>query len=247
MRRVTLRIPFYLPMPVYTALVNLRRRLRNQPDSAHPRLNLIGDRAVEWSWIMSRVPLGPGEALDFGSETSYLGLFAAQKGFHVTGVDLNPSDWPYVQAGLKFLQGDILTLPLPLNHYDLITNCSTVEHVGLTGRYDVEVGKPDGDFEAMARLRDIMKPNGLMLLTIPVGLDEVFPPLCRVYGQERLPRLLDGFVVEEACYWIKDDANRWVSCSREQALSFKANVPSPDARKDIYALGAFQLRKPANG
>jgi len=42
---------------------------------------LVGDRDVEWSWIVSHMPLGPGEALDFGcGGGSWLGLVAARRG-----------------------------------------------------------------------------------------------------------------------------------------------------------------------
>jgi SAM-dependent methyltransferase len=244
MRRVNITIPIYLPMPLYRLLSTIRKKLRGDTDYRYPLINLVGDRAIEWSWIMSRVPVGPGEALDFGAETSYLGLFATQKGFNVLAVDLNPLNLPYVHPNLRPLQGDLLALPLPSNHFDLIINCSTVEHVGLTGRYDVSESKPDGDLEAMARLLKMLKPNGLMLLTIPVGIDEVFAPFCRVYGSNRLPQLLKGYNIEEESYWVKDEHNRWIACEKERAMHYKAYVPSSDGRKDIYALGAFQLSKP---
>jgi SAM-dependent methyltransferase len=75
---------------------------------------------------------------------------------------------------VRFIQGDLLKLDLPTNHFDLIINCSTVEHVGLVGRYSVTENRPDGDLEAMARLRDLMKPSAIMLLTVPVGQDAIF-------------------------------------------------------------------------
>jgi SAM-dependent methyltransferase len=190
------------------------------------------------------MPSGPGEALDFGTGGSHLALMAAQRDFNVTAVDLEPVQWPYVHPRLRFIQGDILKLPLPREHFDLVINCSTVEHVGLVGRYGVTENRPDGDLEAMAHLQGLMKPGGVMLLTIPVGQDAVFAPLCRVYGRERLPRLLDGYIVEKEAFWVKDDENRWVLCDRETALSFKASAGSWDAMQNVYALGCFVLRRP---
>jgi len=123
-------------------------------------------------------------------------------------------------------------------------NCSTVEHVGLVGRYGVTENRPDGDLEAMARLRELMKPGGIMLLTIPVGRDAVFAPLCRVYGRERLPLLLEGYIVEKEAFWVKDRENRWVQADRETALDFEASAGSWDPLQNVYALGCFVLRKP---
>ena len=85
---------------------------------------------------------------------------AAQRGFEVTAIDLESVQWYYAHKKLHFVQGDILKSSLPTKHYDLIINCSTVEHVGLAGRYGTTYSRPDGDLEAMARLRDLMKPGG---------------------------------------------------------------------------------------
>lgn len=196
--------------------------------------NLAGDRDIEWSWVASQIPSGAGEALDFGPGGSNLGLLAAQKGFNVTSVDLEPVHWPYVHSQLKFVKGDILKLSLSKEHFDLVINCSTVEHVGLSGRYGVEEDRPDGDIGAMTRLCEFMKPEGVMLLTIPVGQDAVFPPLHRVYGAERLPKLLNRYVIKKEEYWIKDEQNQWVTADRNIALSRQA-------QRDLYGLGCFVL------
>src|SRR3990172_974869 len=139
-----------------------------------PAPNLKGDRDVEYSWVAANLPNGPGEAMDFGCSVGWMGLLAARKGFKVTGVDLEPAIWHYEHPNLKFVQGSILKLSFPPNCFDLIINCSTVEHVGLSGRYGVTESRPDGDIEAMKVLNSILKTNGIMLLTIPVGMDKVF-------------------------------------------------------------------------
>lgn len=209
--------------------------------------NLAGDRDIEWSWVASQIPQGPGEALDFGPGESMLGLIAAQKGFRVTAIDRQPVHWKYVHPELRYVQGDILQLSLPLNHFDLVMNCSTVEHVGLAGRYGVREQNVNGDLEAMDRLAKIMKPGAVMLLTIPVGLDAVFAPLCRVFGEKRLPLLLKGFSIEKEDYWTKNDQNQWIPCERERALNFNAWAGSWDPLQNSYALGCFVLRRVGYG
>lgn len=198
--------------------------------------NLAGDRDIEWSWISSQMPSGPGEALDFGNGGSFLGLIAAQRGFHVTAVDLGPVQWSYAHPNLRFMEGDILKLPLPKDHFDLVINCSTVEHVGLAGRYGVTKSCPDGDLEAMVHLRKLLKPGGAMLVTIPVGHDTVFPPLHRVYGFKRLPKLLDGYIVDREEYWVKNAGNCWVLTDKQEALR-------REPAERLYGLGCFVLRR----
>ena len=161
----------------------------------------------------------------------------------MTAVDLEALQWAYVHPRLTFMQGDILSLPLPKEHFNLVVNCSTVEHVGLAGRYGVVVNRTDGDLEAMQRLRELMKPGGLMVLTIPIGQDAVFAPLCRVYGVRRLPWLLNGYTVDKEVFWVKDSQNRWVMSDKETALNFKASAGTWDPLQNVYALGCFVLRR----
>ena len=197
-----------------------------------------GDRDIEYSWIAANMPEGPGNALDFGSGQSYMGLIAARKGFNTIALDLEPVRWFYKHPRFKFIQGDILKLQFPPSYFDLIINCSAIEHVGLAGRYGVTKDRPDGDIEAMKILKIILKPGGKMLLTIPVGQDNVFKPLHRVYGKERLPRLLEGWEILKEEYWIKDEEGYWICVDKETALGREIVHPS------LYGLGLFVLQKP---
>jgi 2-polyprenyl-3-methyl-5-hydroxy-6-metoxy-1,4-benzoquinol methylase len=189
------------------------------------------------------MPSGPGEALDFGAGMTHLSLVAAQRGYKVTALDLESVRWHYVHPSLRFIQGDILKLSLPIEHFDMVINCSTVEHVGLVGRYGVTESHPNGDLEAMVLLRKLIKPGGVMLLTIPVGQDAVIDPLHRIYGAQRLLRLLEGYKVVKEVFWVKDAQNRWVLCDRATALNFKATSTSWDPLQNAYALGLFLLKR----
>ncbi len=229
-------LPVNLPGPLYRFLKKIRDRFRKH---FH---NLLGDRDIEWSFVTAHMPAGPGRALDFGPGGSHLALAAARKGFDVTALDLEKPVFPYLHEHLELAGGDILKFPLQDNSLDLIINCSTVEHVGLVGRYGINESAPDGDLKAMGVLHRSMKPHATMLLTIPVGRDRVFAPFCRVYGDSRLPKLLKGFRIEKEEYWVKDSANRWIQAPKQQALSYEASIGSHPL-KNIYALGCFVLRK----
>lgn len=205
-----------------------------------PVPNLKGDRDIEYSWVTANLPNGPGEAMDFGCGFGWMGLLAARKGFKVTAVDLEPATWYYEHHNLKFIQGSILKLSFPSEYFDLIINCSTVEHVGLAGRYGVAEARPDGDIEAMKVLSSILKSNGMMLLTIPIGRDKVFAPLHRIYGEERLPRLFQGWEVLKKEYWIKNTDNRWI-------IADELVVLNKEPLEHCYGLGLFVLRKAQKG
>jgi SAM-dependent methyltransferase len=236
---VKVNFPVYLPEWVYKALRVLRQKKR---ELSNDGLDLSGDREIEWSFVVTRMPPGPGEALDFGASFGHLSIAAAHRGFHVTAVDLDTERFPWKHPTVDFLCGDLLKLDLPAHYFDLILNCSSVEHVGLQGRYGVAAEETNGDLQAMRRFRELMKPTGSMLLTIPCGQDAAITPWHRVYGRERLPRLLTDYAIEEEEFWVKHKDNRWYPCSREDALAFVPTGHPTAPTLCSYALGCFVLR-----
>lgn len=93
--------------------------------------------------------------------------------------------------------------------FDFVFSMSSLDHDGL-GRYGDPLN-PDGDIEAMGRIRSLLKPGGLMFVTVPVGPDVVVFNLHRRYGPVRLPLLLEGWEVEHRIGWkeeaLKQPAN----------------------------------------
>lgn len=204
--------------------------------SAQPVPNLEGDRDIEHSWAAAKLPKGPGRLMDFGCGTSWLGLLAARMGYETVAIDLTDVHWAYAHEGLRFSRTDLFGLPDADASYDVIVNVSAIEHVGLGGRYGVTTDSPDGDLEAMQRFSRLLRPGGCMLLTLPAGRDEVVGSRHRVYGAERLPRLLEGWTVSEEEFWGKDADNRWRREDRQAVLA----MPASD---HYYGLGLFVLKK----
>lgn len=191
---------------------------------------------MEWSFCLARLPDGPGKTLDFGADVAFLSLAAAQRGHNVVALDRLPSAIDYEDGRVAFVQADILDHPLAGRTFDQIINCSSIEHVGLPGRYGGSEAT-NGDLDAMAVLGGLLAPKGRMILTVPVGRDLVCAPKHRIYGAQRLPRLLDGFQVDEAQFWHKDAAAAlWMKTDRETALETEGSA-------SFYALGLFVLSR----
>ena len=194
---------------------------------------LQGDRIIEWSFVVARLRDAPATTLDFGADTGFVSLAAAQRGHQVVALDRLPDPRDYRQERVEYVQADILDRPLADRRFDQIVNCSSVEHVGLAGRYGSGT-RADGDLEAMGVLRDLLADGGQMILTIPVGRDTVCGSAHRIYGEARLPRLLDGYEVDEAQFWAK---NRfWAETDRDSALATEGSIA-------FYSLGLFVLSR----
>lgn len=199
------------------------------------RLDLTGDRDIEWAWVAGTLPEQPGRVLDLGPATAFTPLMAALRGGQVLALDLDPPPVPFGHPNLQYVKGDVVRGGLPAGSFDTIINCSTTEHIGLAGRYGSS-DMPDGDLAAMALLRERMAgPAARMILTIPVGRDMVAAPFHRIYGPERLPRLLAQFRVATEVYYAKTGSeNVWRPVPRDVALDVQGSA-------SFYGLGLFVL------
>ena len=193
---------------------------------------LAGDRDLEWTFVQSRLADGPGRTLDFGADTGLLSLAAALRGHDVIALDRLDIRGEVEHPSVTRLVADILDRPLEGERFDQILNCSSIEHVGLAGRYGSS-DAPEGDIEAMGVLAERLAPGGRHILTIPVGQDMICAPQHRIYGDERLPRLLDHHAIVEEQFWHKD-AGAWRPTDRATALAVRGS-------RSFYALGLFVL------
>jgi SAM-dependent methyltransferase len=195
---------------------------------------LAGDRDVEWGWIAARIRREPGQVLDFGPGVGFLTLAAATLGHDVVAVDLEPQQFRFDHPRVRYVEGDFNLVELERGSFDQALVCSTIEHVGLGGRYGSGADE-EADVAAMQRLATLLRPEAEVLLTLPVGRDAAFPPYHRVYGQQRLARLLEAFEVVEDEYWAKTDGTIWSPVDRGRALA-------EEGSESYYALGLLRLR-----
>lgn len=103
---------------------------------------------------------------------------------------------------------------------DAAISISSFEHDGL-GRYGDPLD-PDGDLKAMKKLLTQIDSGGLVFVSVPIGRDSLVWNAHRIYGHDRLPKLLSGWRVL-ACYGDPDrliqienesiaiDVDRWSS------------------------------------
>lgn len=87
-------------------------------------------------------------------------------------------------------------------HFDIALSLSSFDHDGL-GRYGDPIN-PNADLHAMQDVKAVLKPDGMLFLTVPLGPDVVVWNLHRRYGKLRLPRLLRGWEQVECVGWREE-------------------------------------------
>jgi len=196
---------------------------------------LAGDRGVEYQWAKDRVKAGTGTALDVGcGQKAHMSKHAVQKGYTVVGIDLCPVTYKHNKFTL--VQADLLKHDFEGAKFDLILNVSSIEHFGLKGRYGINRMSTTADLRGMKVLKGLMTPDSVMILTVPLGHDLVAAPYHRVYGRERLPKLLKGFTIIDQQYWAKfDGVDKFKGTTQGVALNTEPIIGPPN----YYAIGGF--------
>jgi len=200
---------------------------------------LTGDRCIEYAFVVRNLVGLDREryksVLDVGCLASPLTTIVREIGFVVDGVDLLPS--PCVYEGTNYIQADFLSADFKHSPYDVVILCSTVEHIGLEGRY----GSPsikDGDIKALEKAKQILRPAGILILTVPYGQEKTVKRLHRVYNKdgELLKYAYANFKVEIEQFYKNNSQNIWVKCEEVEA---KRVAPT----EYNYALGLFVFRR----
>jgi SAM-dependent methyltransferase len=95
-----------------------------------------------------------------------------------------------------------------LGPFDAAIALSAVEHFGL-GHYDGdEAGRPREDVDAIARARELLRPGGRLVLTVPFG-EASEDDFQRVYDDAGLDRLLQGYVEDERRIFTRSGLTEW--------------------------------------
>lgn len=196
---------------------------------------LAGDRGCEYNWTKDRIKPGEGLVLDVGcGQKAHMSKHAIQKGYTVVGIDLCPVT--YKHAKFTLVKADLLKHDFGGVKFDLILNVSSIEHFGLKGRYGITRMSTTADLRGMSKLKELMTPESIMIITVPLGHDLVAPPYHRVYGKERLPKLLKGFNIIDQQYWAKKDGvDKFVGVTQGVALDTEPIIGPPN----YYAIGGF--------
>lgn len=145
----------------------------------------------------------PARHVDVGSSlagfVAHLLCFRDVEYVDIRRVDSNVS-------GLLFRQGDITALPYASGSVESISALHVVEHIGL-GRYGDPLD-PNGWRKAIAELKRVLKPGGVLYFSVPVGRERVEFDAHHVFNP---PTIVEAFRPLELRHFAAiDDAGRFV-------------------------------------
>jgi SAM-dependent methyltransferase len=191
------------------------------------------ERVIEIPWVLAR--LSSGRVLEVGyafAEPAYVAGLLDAAPRELVGVDLADSEVP----GMETLRADVRELPFGDADFDQILLVSTLEHVGADNeRYGLE-GAPGGSqitemARALHELRRVLKPNGTVLVTVPLGEPEDYGWFRQedVRGWTRLFTRTGFFVEEQEVYELTDGGWRAAPTFQSAGVRYGERGPAASA------------------
>lgn len=196
---------------------------------------LSPERAVEYAFVLNQLKPPQGTLLDIGCKGTLLPSLLAALGLEVYGIDIWA--WRPPHPNFKYVVGDIRKTNWPSSFFDWITIISTIEHIGVPGRFGSS-DDPGGDRSAIDEMRRILKADGSILMTVPYGRPKLMKPWCRVYGKSTLKDLIEPMTIKYAEYYWRPGKGSWCPVSEEIAGNVEADPLN-------YALALLVLQKDA--
>jgi SAM-dependent methyltransferase len=131
--------------PLRASLSDTERRLEER---------VAERRAAHFETLLAAAG-GPGHLLDVGAGVGALVRLAGERGWKAIGIDVDPAVVAYARArGLDVRLGELGTLALPADRFDLVTLCNVVDFVA-------------DPVAALAECRRVLVPGGRIFVRTP--------------------------------------------------------------------------------
>lgn len=144
------------------------------------------DRYIEYPFVLKNI--SGIRVLDVGCAGSMFPLLLQALDFDTYGIDIREYSLPT----FNFVQGDISKTNFKDYFFDTVVAVSTIEHIGLSGRYGIKENV-EADIKAVEEIYRILRPNGVFLMTVPFGEFYQIEKHHRIYNIESLNDLLSKF------------------------------------------------------
>ncbi len=171
---------------------------------------LVNERIVEQPFVFAALAglAGGARILDVGGSESTVGLSLATLGHRVTLVDPRGSPLRHPNLTHAACRLDELPGPAAGERFDAAVVLSAVEHFGL-GHYGLDAVDQRLDLAALARVRELVTPGGVLVLTVPFAERPQVDDFQRVYDERGLDELLAGWDVRTSLRVGRTDRLTW--------------------------------------
>lgn len=175
-------------------------------------------RVIEYSFAIQKLGSAQGEKLlDIGctSRWNLLPATLVGLGWEVYGIDTR--ELKFKHPNFHFVCEDIRNTSFPSNFFDSVCAISTIEHIGLSGRFGVNKDDPEGDVKAVKEVERIIRPTGTFLVTVPYGQRAIIHPLHKIYDKAWLRELFLNWRIKDEIYYIYNEEGYWEAVPEEVA------------------------------
>jgi SAM-dependent methyltransferase len=193
---------------------------------------LPSERIIEYSFIISKLAQAPkGKVLDVGcaARINILPATLALLGHEVWGIDIREFKfkWPDfhfhkkdITAGTSFSDG----------FFDYVIAVSTLEHLGLGGRYGISKDDLEADARTLKEIKRILKPTqtGVLLVTLPYGKRKIVRNSHKVYDKAWLRELFDDWRIKLEKFYARNKDGYLEEVPEEKAARYE-NQTGEDA------------------
>lgn len=171
--------------------------------------SFIGSRLVEYPFVIENLNIPKGrKVLIVGCAGDPLSTILPALNYKTYGLDIKHVSVKY--HSFHFIRSDIRNTKIPDSHFDAVVAVSTIEHVG------IQEGDYDGDRKAIKEIMRILKPEGILLMTIPIASKYKVKTLERIYNPESLNLLLRGLRINKMTFYRRDKHGYWIKCSTKE-------------------------------
>lgn len=184
----------------------------------------LDERIVEYPWLLTHLPAGPGVLLDAGSALNFRFLLSQPTllGKTIYICTLAPERHSFWQLGISYTFQDLRRTCFRDEFFDYVVSLSTLEHIGLdNGRFYTgqSRGKPDPEsyVEAVREMARLLRPGGRLYLSVPYGR-HINLGWLQVFDSSMVDRVLKAFapssVLEQVFRYTPDG---WRVSNRDAA------------------------------